>query len=1073
MTSQKTARNLTIVTLLFLATCSEEAQSPGSFGIEAARKILGKVPATEVATWQRVGSSSAPDGVFLQAIAFDKTREVVVMFGGQNILSGGGTPVPNQETWEWAPTSGKWTKRATTGALPAARGGASMVFDSARNKFVLFGGRAASGYNYEDTWEWDPTTAAWTDRTSAGTHPSARAQQGMVYEKSTGKILLFGGGRSNSSSSDGTSVSTSLGDTWELDPTTSTWTALSPAASPSVRHDFGLVWDSARNKAVLFGGMQIDIPGATGVPKQDTWEWDPAAGTWTERATSGDRPSQRYGHAMAFDGGRGKVVVFGGWDMTTAGSKNDLWDWDPTSATWTQLLSGTEAGVPTARTYASLVSDDARSRLELLAGEVMSNSSGGTGGVVGSNEVWELDPAALVFTNKTPARDFPNGRIGHAMAYNPSTGKVYVYGGMDPMTKGMDTMQAFDDLWEWDGKIWTEIITDQRPSGRIDAALAYDPARTSLILFGGMSYSSSSSATLNDTWEWNGTTRKWAQLETIGRPDQVYGHSMVTDPARNKILLFGGFTTSTSNQVWEWDGSAYTWTNRTPVTSSNVPMGRTYPVVTYDEGRQKLFLYDGVKNRSLSSESLSAFWEWDPITTGWALRDPGDSLDDSSYLYAAYDPVRRRNVVLTDASSNGNSETWEADAKAMTWYVRSLPNTPTSRYRAAMAFDKGRGAVVLFGGMVNAGSGSANETWEYTVANLGNGEGCTAASAASCASGNCVDDVCCESTGCSGACKSCNVPGSEGTCMLAQAGTEVPGSCSDGQACDGTGSCKSKNGQACTSTGTCASGFCVNGICCDSACTGTCVACNLSGRAGTCSAHPAGTDPNGECDQGTGVCKSTCDGVGACTFPQSGVSCGACLTCDGAGTCAMSDPTCGSGGPGVSGKGGNGGSVTSTGGSGGSVTSTGGSGGVTSTAGNIGTSPLGGGGSSGGAGSTISSGGTGGRITSFPSGGSGGNAGGSTSPDTGSTARGGSGGAFDAGSSGSGGQFDGGGSASLDGAGDDAALGVSLHRGGCACELGRGETPGWGLRPWMVLIGAGLLARRLRPRRPNGRRAEA
>lgn len=71
------------------------------------------------------------------------------------------------------------------------------------------------------------------------------------------------------------------------------------------------------------GGMQIDIPGATGVPKQDTLEWDPDTQDRTERTTAGGKPSRRHGHAMVFDGRRDKVLVFGGWDMVTAGSKND------------------------------------------------------------------------------------------------------------------------------------------------------------------------------------------------------------------------------------------------------------------------------------------------------------------------------------------------------------------------------------------------------------------------------------------------------------------------------------------------------------------------------------------------------------------------------------------------------------------------------------------------------------------------------------------------------------------------------------------------------------------------------
>lgn len=217
-TSRKTGRNLAVVALL-LATCNEQGQAPGPAVRTPARKALGEVPPTEVAKWQRALSITAPEGRFLQALAFDETRQLVVMFGGANRTPNGGAAQPTQDLWEWSPSTGTWTMRPATGAVPTARAGAAMVFDPVRKKMVLFGGRTASGYNYEDWWEWDPLTGAWTDRTEAGTHPSARAQHGMLYEPSTDKILLYGGGRS-ATSSDGTSVSASLGDTWEYDPTT-------------------------------------------------------------------------------------------------------------------------------------------------------------------------------------------------------------------------------------------------------------------------------------------------------------------------------------------------------------------------------------------------------------------------------------------------------------------------------------------------------------------------------------------------------------------------------------------------------------------------------------------------------------------------------------------------------------------------------------------------------------------------------------------------------------------------------------------------------------------------------------
>jgi MYXO-CTERM domain-containing protein len=1074
-------RNGAIAALLFLTTCNEAEQDRNAANVESSSQALGKPAASEVATWKKVGGSNRPDGRYLQAVTFDETREVAVMFGGLVYDSSTGADAPNQETWEWSPVAGEWTNRTTTDARPAARSGAAMVFDSQRNKVILFGGRAGSGYNYQDTWEWDPTSGIWTDVTASGSRPSARSQHAMVYQKSTGTILLYGGGRSDSTSSDGSGISVSFGDTWEWDPVARTWAQRQPTDSPPGRYDLGLVWDSSRNKAVLFGGMQKDAAGVDGNPTQDTWEWDPATGTWTERTSQGTKPSPRYAHAMAFAGGINKAIVFGGWDIGTGGSLNDLWEWDPASGSWTSRLDGTESGIPSARMYASLVSDDSNARLELIAGAT-SNSTYGNGGMggmsgpttmpmpiplmptpyspygwQGTREVWEIDTATYVCRDRSASSKNPLPRSNHALAYNPTTGKTYVFGGIDAM------QQAFDDLWEWDGKTWTKVITTAGPSARSDAGLAYDPVRKSLILYGGQNYQMGGmydQTALGDTWEWSSTTRQWTQLSPTTSPDPLYSHGMVTDTTRNKILLFAGMSNYSyspdgnyldpmRNEVWEWDGSKLTWTNRTPVSGADAPSPRQYPILAYDEGRQKLFVEESSGYGYFGSGSNSTFWEWDPISAGWVMRSTGDYLDYGTPYCATYDSTRRREVVFGDIwsqTTTGIHETWELDAKGPTWYVRSITDSPSAGYGLAMAFDSARAVVVLFGG--NANGAPMDETWEYSVTGLGNGEGCSTSAASACASGNCVDGVCCESTSCTGPCQSCSVSGHEGTCVLAQAGTEVPGSCSSGQACDGSGSCRTSNGQACSSASACASGFCVDGVCCDGACNGACVSCNQAGRAGKCSPYPLGSDPEKECSKGSGVCKSTCDGVGACVFPY-GSACGSCLVCDGGGTCYLPDPNCGYGGYGGTGGYGYGGSSGYGGsyGYGGTYGSSYPYGGTT-----YGSSyPYG-----GTYGSSYPYGGTT-YGSSYPYGGTYGSSypyGGTTYGDI----TGGAGGI--GGGAGSGGTRAGG----APGTGGGASGGTSsqLHRSGCSCALGGTPPASPGFATPVFLAGFALFLRRIR-----------
>jgi hypothetical protein len=279
-----------------------------------------------------------------------------------------------------------------------------MVFDSTRKKFVIFGGTDMDQNDYQDTWEWDPTAGAFTDRTGSGPLPDARTEHSMVFEKSTGKVLLFGG--------EAIFGDNPPADTWEWDPGTGGWSKLAPTTAPSARFDSAMVWDSQRSRAVLFGGME---GGPDGNPQQDTWEWDPAHSTWTERTAEGNKPTARYGHAMAYDPGRGVTVLVGGWDIATGNGLADVWEWDPTTAAWTLGLTGSEANLPTGRWYASLVTDSARNRLVLLAGETLSPPSLDP---VASAEVWDWDPVAATFTNRTPPsshKAWPPRRGYHAI----------------------------------------------------------------------------------------------------------------------------------------------------------------------------------------------------------------------------------------------------------------------------------------------------------------------------------------------------------------------------------------------------------------------------------------------------------------------------------------------------------------------------------------------------------------------------------------------------------------------------------------------------------------------------------
>jgi hypothetical protein len=880
-----------VVALLTFAAC---VQQPGE-ATESASSALGVVPASEIAQWKRVGSTTLPSPRVGQAVALDEVQGVLVMFGGlSETPSTGQTAL--RDIWEWSQTAGTWKLRTPTGSAPDARSGAAMAYDSTRKKFVMFGGRAGSGYDLQDAWEWDPATGEWADKTGGGASPSARSQAGMVFDSKNNKILLFGGGRSELGG-DPMNITLAYGDTWEYDGTR--WTQRTTTVAPSARSGFGLAYSTGSSKAYLFGGMEVTTYNAPGTPKQDIWEYDGGTGTWTERTAAGSKPSPRFGHGMAMDSANGLAAVFGGFDISTSGSKNDVWYWNVTSGTWQGQEAAAGAPWPGQRRWASLIMSGTGARAFLVAG-LVSGAGGGTDAGVpfpsngyggASREVWELTLSGTTWANRSAPNDNPGARQSHTMTADPTTGKVYLFGGTD------STGATRNDLWEWDGGKWVECGGDIAPSVRADSAMSYDPVRKSLILFGGnsMGYYTGWDMQLGDTWEWSIATRKWTQLTPATSPQSRSRHAMVTDTTRGKVLLYGGQSSMPiiyppdggvaipEYQIWEWDGATANWTDRSPVILVQYPNQSSPPAVVYDEARKKLAIF----GFAYYGEANASYWEWDPDSGAFSARVITDLLNISE-ASVVYDSIRRRTVAV-GAPMNGMVSsppvtTCELESVAPNWYVRSITESPSSRWATAMAFDRLRDVVVMYGGADLWMGMSMDDTWEYRVKSWGNGAGCGAEFAAQCASGFCVDGVCCDSASCTGACKSCNVPGKEGTCVLATPGMQVPGSCSGDQACDATGSCKTSNGKPCTSAGMCASGSCVDGVCCDTACAGTCASCNQKGKVGTCTPYVAGTDPQGECSQGTPPCQSTCDGVGACFYP-AGMACGNCGYCDGSGWC--------------------------------------------------------------------------------------------------------------------------------------------------------------------------------------------
>lgn len=254
-----------------------------------------------------------------------------------------------------------------------------------------------------------------------------------------------------------------------------------------------MVYDSARERCVLFGGRGLDSLLA------DTWAW--SGTSWTLAAETG--PQRRYAHAMAFDSWRNRVVLVGG---ASTGYIRDTWEWD--GERWS--LVTTDGLLPIGNH--AMAFDSTRGVTVLF---------GGYGsGVYRATREWD----GVSWTHVTS--EGPGPRLDHAMAFDARRGVTVLFGG------GGANSEVYGDTWEWDGISWTQVATDG-PAPRQVPSMTYDSARGVIVLFGGVNRNQH----FDDTWEWDGLA--WRQIASSG-PSARATAASAFDFARGSVVLFGG-----------------------------------------------------------------------------------------------------------------------------------------------------------------------------------------------------------------------------------------------------------------------------------------------------------------------------------------------------------------------------------------------------------------------------------------------------------------------------------------------------------------------------------------------------
>lgn len=317
--------------------------------------------ATEVFAWQEIPLGvDSPAARSAYGFVYHAAEQRSYLAGGQPA-----GPVPIADTWLYE--NDAWTEVPIDGGDLDARKSMRIVYDSARERLVSFGG-IYGGLVVEPEWS-DATrvfeNGAWTELVVEGDKPSPRSAYGMAYDEERDRVVLFGGGNNVDV----------FGDTWEFDGTS--WEQRSPSTEPMPRYHPRMVYDPIGKRSLLFGGNHLE-------PFNDLWAWD---GTdWTEVTPDGDAPAPRNRAAATWDEKRHRMLIYGGTTtyppfIDETNTFADMWAYDGES--W-QLLSSDEG--PGLRMGTQMVYEPNTDRVLLFGGSMDGSSS--------VHDMWSFAPHA-------------------------------------------------------------------------------------------------------------------------------------------------------------------------------------------------------------------------------------------------------------------------------------------------------------------------------------------------------------------------------------------------------------------------------------------------------------------------------------------------------------------------------------------------------------------------------------------------------------------------------------------------------------------------------------------------------
>jgi len=377
----------------------------------------------------------------------------------------------------------------------------------------------------------------------------------------------------------------------------------------------------------------------------------------------------------------------------------------PTDATWERL--GGPMDPPPAFAH-QVLRDPVRHRLLLLDSGPL-------------DEIWEMPLPGAGPTAWQPLRiagPGPAPRWAFSAAYDAQADRVIMFGGVafDPL---LEQNVYLHEVWQLSlagSPQWTEIRPEgTSPAGRSGSAVAFDPVRDRLIVFGGDTDDAAKDETFS--LELSGAPY-WRHESPLGghRPPGAAGSTAVYDPWNDRLVLFSGFG---STDIYG-NGSAETWTLALAgqmrwhsLEVSPAPPVRRGSVVVLDEDRHELVVSGGTLD---GAHSMSDTWVLDLIgARSWRQLPVAAPAPSTFGASGAYAPERHSLIEYGGYFDPYQSECDELALDEVQWssLVPVEPHpSPSRRGRSTLIVDPLTDRLLVFGGVA---WGCQHDLWAYAL----------------------------------------------------------------------------------------------------------------------------------------------------------------------------------------------------------------------------------------------------------------------------------------------------------------------------------------------------------------------